>query len=209
MIVKNDGSTIHEITKNASGHPLNRRDFLLSVSVLFLLPSAQAAIQPASGLHNLIQSQGFNSREVWLRRNIGGKTEEIQLSYAKDGALDREGYFRICHFLRDIRTNSSHLMDIGVLEILAGINAWLHLNRVGRPIWITSAYRSPETNRQAKGSKESLHLQGKAVDIRVDGLSVGQLAKIVRQLSVGGLGLYLHKDFLHVDTGGHREWKLS
>ena len=41
---------------------------------------------------------------------------------------------------------------------------------LGRPVHVTSMYRSPEVNRAVGGSSTSDHLTGEAADIRVDGM---------------------------------------
>lgn len=47
---------------------------------------------------------------------------------------------------------------------------WNFLNSVrekfGHPIVINSAFRSPQVNKQVGGAKRSLHMQGRAADIR-------------------------------------------
>ena len=71
---------------------------------------------------------------------------------------------------------------------------------------IISGYRSPATNKQlsAKSSgvaKKSLHMQGKAIDIRLPGTSLKHLRKAAIALQSGGVGYYPKSNFIHVDTG--------
>lgn len=56
----------------------------------------------------------------------------------------------------------SHLGNLATL--------WNTLNfireELGKPIYINSAYRTPSVNKQVGGTIRSLHLQGRAADIR-------------------------------------------
>jgi uncharacterized protein YcbK (DUF882 family) len=52
----------------------------------------------------------------------------------------------------------------------------------------------------------SLHMQGRAVDIRVPGHSVRQVGRAAASLKAGGVGLYPVSDFVHIDTGRIRFW---
>jgi uncharacterized protein YcbK (DUF882 family) len=55
-------------------------------------------------------------------------------------------------------------------------------------------------------AKRSLHMSGKAIDIRVPGRDVHQLQKAALSLKSGGVGLYTKSRFVHVDTGRVRSW---
>lgn len=81
----------------------------------------------------------------------------------------------------------------------------------GRPITILSGYRSPNHNDKVGGVKNSMHLVGKAVDFKVQGLSSSDVQEGVRHLInegkiyAGGLGRY--NSFTHYDIGNYRSWK--
>jgi zinc D-Ala-D-Ala carboxypeptidase len=49
-------------------------------------------------------------------------------------------------------------------------------SQLGRPIVVTSGYRSAAVNRAVSGSPTSQHMSGEAVDIKATGLSAEQLA---------------------------------
>ena len=51
--------------------------------------------------------------------------------------------------------------------------------RLGRPIRVTSGYRSPEVNRAIHGAEHSQHLRGEAVDIKADGMVAEELARAI------------------------------
>lgn len=78
----------------------------------------------------------------------------------------------------------------------------------GRPVTITSGYRSPEYNRRVGGAPRSQHVNGRAADIRVSGVEPPAVAAAIEELiragkmKQGGLGLY--KAWVHYDTRGIR-----
>lgn len=64
-------------------------------------------------------------------------------------------------------------------------------DRIGKPIIINSAYRTPEYNRKIGGSPTSQHLYGKAIDVRaVPGLTIDELAAHGRAVGFAGIGKY-------------------
>ncbi len=76
---------------------------------------------------------------------------------------------------------------------------------------IISAYRSPKTNaklrKKSSGvAKRSLHMQGKAIDIRLKGYNTRRLRELAMTMKVGGVGYYRRSDFIHMDTGRVRYW---
>ncbi|MGV4534692.1 YcbK family protein [Ornithobacterium rhinotracheale] len=85
-------------------------------------------------------------------------------------------------------------------------------NYLGKPIIVNSGYRSVAHNRKIGGKVNSQHLQGKAADIRVDGVTPERLASIIERLiyngkmKQGGLGIY--PTFVHYDIRGTKtRWK--
>jgi len=100
------------------------------------------------------------------------------------------------------------VMDPRLLTLLDDLK-----NMVGskQPFHIISGYRSPATNNmlnsQSNGvAKKSLHMQGKAIDIRIPGVNTRALQKSALALKGGGVGLYTRSDFVHVDVGRVRSW---
>lgn len=71
-------------------------------------------------------------------------------------------------------------------------------DRINKPIIINSGYRTPEHNKKVGGASGSQHLLGKAVDIKVNGMTPTTLAKHAEAVGFRGIGLY--KTFIHVDT---------
>ena len=70
-------------------------------------------------------------------------------------------------------------------------------NKIGKPIIINSGYRTESHNKAVGGAKNSYHMHGKAVDIRVNGMKPEEIAKIAEKIGFTGIGIY--KNFTHVD----------
>lgn len=75
---------------------------------------------------------------------------------------------------------------------------------IGQPVHVTSGDRTPEDQirlrSQGKNApSDSLHLQGKAADIWVEGMTPEEVAPFARQVGFTGIGVY-HDGHLHVDT---------
>lgn len=115
---------------------------------------------------------------------------------------------KINHLLRDHRSGESYDMDPELLHFLSQLQE--KVNVAGK-FHIISGYRSPKTNAKlrsgSKGvAKRSLHMQGKAVDIRLPGCDLKQLRDSAKSLKCGGVGYYAKSGFIHVDTGRVRYW---
>jgi uncharacterized protein YcbK (DUF882 family) len=79
------------------------------------------------------------------------------------------------------------------------------------PFHVISGYRSPRTNdmlRHESGgvASNSLHMAGKAIDVRIPGRRLADLRDAALALQSGGVGYYPKSDFVHVDTGRTRRW---
>jgi uncharacterized protein YcbK (DUF882 family) len=55
-------------------------------------------------------------------------------------------------------------------------------------------------------AKRSLHMDGKAIDIRLHDVALGDLRQAALGMKAGGVGYYKKSDFIHVDTGRVRQW---
>jgi len=74
------------------------------------------------------------------------------------------------------------------------------------PMVITSAYRSPEHNRNVGGAAKSMHLQARAFDVQMQGLDPATFEAAARKVGFTGFGFYEESGFIHIDTGPAREW---
>lgn len=118
-------------------------------------------------------------------------------------ALKELNWFLRCHY-----TDQQHTIDLKTLDFLDRLSA-----RLGRKkeIHIISGYRSPEYNNYLlslghKVAKHSLHLEGRALDIRIPDTSLSNLRQAALSLHLGGVGYYPGEDFVHVDSGKFRTW---
>lgn len=119
------------------------------------------------------------------------------------------GSFRdISRVMRDHRTGEAIAMDPKLIELLHKIQTRLDRRR---PVFVTSGYRSLATNTalQEEGyhaADNSLHLVGKAADIRIERVRLIDMRRIAVAIRAGGVGTYGAGNFLHVDTGRVRFW---
>ena len=80
----------------------------------------------------------------------------------------------------------------------------------GKPVTVTSGYRSAKGNRRAGGAKGSKHMSCEAADFQVEGVSKWELAKLLRSLpGRGGVGTYCHTASVHYDVGAERDWNWA
>ncbi len=134
--------------------------------------------------------------------------ERLKVTYWANGDFVAESLSEINHLLRDFRTGDTHRIDPRLLDILYGVREQLGTHK---EFHIISGYRSPKTNhllrtRSHGVAKHSLHMQGKAIDIRVPGYDIHRLQRAAKSLKAGGVGLYTKSNFVHVDTGRVRYW---
>lgn len=77
---------------------------------------------------------------------------------------------------------------------------------LGRPVILTSAYRSKAHNTRVGGAKNSYHLQGKAFDVRMENQDPAAFEAAARKVGFTGFGFYPKSGFMHIDTGPARTW---
>jgi len=134
--------------------------------------------------------------------------ETLRAAYFTDGSYQADCLARVDHLLRDFRTGDVHPIDPALLDILFDLQVRADRDE---PFQVICGYRSPATNamlhRRSEGvAVHSMHLEGRAIDIRLGGFSTGALASHARALGRGGVGYYPQSDFVHVDTGRVRSW---
>ena len=134
--------------------------------------------------------------------------EQLSSVYFQDGQYQVAELERINQLLRDFRTGDVHTIDTGVLDILADLRV---LADRDEPYEVISGYRSPLTNaalhRHSSGVAEhSLHLQGRAIDVRLPGFPTHRLRELALGMGRGGVGFYARSDFVHLDNGRVRYW---
>lgn len=134
--------------------------------------------------------------------------ERLAVTYWEKGAYIPGALKEINRILRDHRTNDVAAIDPKLLDSLVLLQSRLETKA---QFQVISGYRSPASNamlheRSGGVAKKSLHMQGKAIDIRVPGRELAMVRKAALTMGKGGVGYYPASDFVHVDTGKVRSW---
>jgi len=79
-------------------------------------------------------------------------------------------------------------------------------DRLGKPLLVRSAYRSPEHNRAVGGAPASKHMQATAFDIAMSNHDPVAFEAAARAVGFLGFGFYPRSGFIHVDLGPARQW---
>ncbi|MEI6559037.1 MAG: DUF882 domain-containing protein [Rhodospirillaceae bacterium] len=140
---------------------------------------------------------------------INGAThEEVTVDYWVKGRYVLDALRTVSQLLRDRHDGSIHAIDPRLVDVMFGI---FRMTGTCSPVQVVCGYRSPRTNARLRVhhrgvASHSLHMQGKAVDIRMNGCGLGSLHQAALSLRAGGVGYYPHSNFVHVDTGPIRTW---
>lgn len=134
--------------------------------------------------------------------------EKLALTYFEQGRYVTGAVQELSYLLRDHRSGDAYDMDPELFDLLFNLQTILGGNKTFQVI---SAYRSPATNamlnKQSSGvARKSMHMLGKAIDIRVKGVDSKVLQQASISLKRGGVGYYQQSDFVHIDTGKVRYW---
>lgn len=134
--------------------------------------------------------------------------ESLQTTYWADGSYFPEELARVNYIMRDFRANEIKPIDRNLLDLLVRLHQKLGTSQ---PFQIISGYRSAKTNAMLHANSEgvavhSLHIDGKAIDIHVEGRSLETLRAAALSLQAGGVGYYPTTGFVHCDTGRVRWW---
>ncbi len=133
--------------------------------------------------------------------------ESVRAPFFSEGLYSQAALAEINQVLRDHRTGDVHPIDRRLLEILHALQSGLGSTR-----WqVISGYRSPKTNamlatRSGSVARRSLHMQGRAIDVRLAGVTTRRVRDAALALGAGGVGYYHDSDFVHLDTGRVRNW---
>ena len=141
--------------------------------------------------------------------------ENLEVVYWDDGKYVWDALGAINKLLRDFRSTEVHPIDVRLLDILFTLQS---LTGSKEPYRIISAFRSPATNTMLSGqsaaangssqvAKKSLHMEGKAMDVRLNDVSLTGFRDAALTLQGGGVGYYPDSAFVHVDIGPVRTWQ--
>lgn len=72
--------------------------------------------------------------------------------------------------------------------------------KIDKPIIITSGYRTTRHNQNMGGAKYSYHTRGMAADIKADGMTPKNLAKVLDSIVPNSGGIIVYNSWVHFDT---------
>lgn len=190
------------MSRPASRIPGNRmRNRLAAVSAIIavilalMAPVSQGTLVP-------------DERQLSFYHTHTGK--RLEVVYAREGEYIPAALEEINSFLFDFRTGDEAAMDPALLDLIYDVREALGSTGTYQ---VVSAYRSPKTNEMLRGrskrsgvAKKSQHLLGKAIDVRLEGISTARLRDQALAMRRGGVGYYKASDFVHMDTGRPRSW---
>ncbi len=180
---------------------IERRD-VLKLGLAGILGS----LMPLFPAKNAYAMSNFASWRIAFRNSHTG--ESFSGVYRVGDKYIPEAFERMNYVLRDFRTDEVFPMDPRVLDIAKLLQ---DRTKINGPIEVLSGYRSPKTNSMLRGAstgvaKNSFHMYGQAMDIRMPGHSTKRLRDTAKGLKAGGVGYYPKSNFLHIDTGKVRSW---
>ncbi len=192
MSVLNEGGRLHA--------PTSRRDVLRTAAGAAVAGAMFAPMQALAAI-NVSPCRELS----FLNLHTG---ERLKAEYWANGRYNHDALSSINWFLRDYRNNQTHAIDPRLLDLIHVLHDKV---RSAEPFHVISGYRSPQTNamlhqRSCEVAKKSMHLEGRAIDIRLPGLGLKHLQDAALSLKAGGVGYYPSDDFVHVDTGPIRRW---
>jgi uncharacterized protein YcbK (DUF882 family) len=188
----------------------DRRSFLkasvIGSAALFLKPAF------ARGEEKAALSPELNPRKLPEGRlslyNIHTE-EKLTVTYRKEsGEYDPEALKALNWILRCHYTNLVANIDIAVIEIVNLVDKLIGGSRM---IHVISGFRSKAYNEllAKEGhhvARHSLHMLGKAIDLRIPDVDLFNIRETAMDLQLGGVGYYPQSDFVHLDSGRFRFW---
>lgn len=178
---------------------VSRRGFLARAGMAavgaLLLPSAEALAKTFS-------------RERTLTFHNVNTDEDMTIMVGPEQYYDRPLLQRFSYFLRDHHSDEIRTMDPALIDLFYAVSAFTGSAGTFK---IISGYRSPETNSWLRKishgvAEHSMHIEGKAVDIRMSDVDTHTIRQVALALQQGGVGYYPRADFVHLDTGRIRSW---
>ena len=180
-------------------------------------PARQAELAPPP---DIFDAQALDL-DFWMKPRTLSVTrpqsgEKARVLYWKDGELIDSAYQELCHILRDVNGKETAAIDPKLFETLWGTQAFIARYGFDQPLEILSGYRTAKSNDKLReagvpAARQSLHVVGKAADIRIASLNAEVLGGLVRSFRQGGVGYYYRAGprggWIHADTGLNRTWK--
>lgn len=184
------------------------------IAALAAMLTLSFGLNQASNASNVQSLEHSSPTEVYrLRMHHLHTGEDIDIVYRVGDRYIPSALNQLNHFLRDYRTEKVKAYDPREFDVLHAL-----MQELGHPngvIDIVCGYRTPWSNHylRTRGpdtgvALHSQHMQAKAIDIRVPGVSTLRLRNAALELHAGGVGYYPVTQFVHVDVGPVRHWSF-
>ena len=181
---------------------INRREFLgctAATVATLMAPKAFALAGSNRAITHRDRKLGFYNLHTG---------EKLSATYWAEGQYQADELAAINQLLRDHRNGEVAHIDHRLLDQLYLLQHDLADNK---HFEVISGYRSLSTNKKLQKAttgvaKKSLHMQGRAIDVRLTGVDLKHLRQAAIKLKAGGVGYYPESNFVHLDTGRHRFW---
>jgi uncharacterized protein YcbK (DUF882 family) len=134
--------------------------------------------------------------------------EELDIVYRDGYRYRHDALEKISWLLRDFRSGEIYPIDRRLLNLLHQIQRYTGSVSAYE---IISGFRSPKTNTMLRKhtsgvAARSLHMKGRAIDVRLTDLPTRDLREAALDIGRGGVGYYPKSNFVHLDTGRTRSW---
>jgi uncharacterized protein YcbK (DUF882 family) len=216
---------VHSAAAKPVAHPAAGAVHTAQAPAAASMPSASSQAVGRAGTEmepppDIFDAQALDL-EFWLKPRVidvirPASRERAKILYWKDGEIIDSAYQDLCHLLRDVNGKETARIDPKLFETLWGTQAFVARYGIEQPLEILSGYRTPASNQKLReagvpAARQSLHIEGRAADIRIANLNAEVLGSLVRSFRQGGVGFYYRDGpqggWIHADTGLKRTWK--
>jgi uncharacterized protein YcbK (DUF882 family) len=164
--------------------------------------AACALLLSSSPSKSIVMPRSLNEKWIHLYNTHTG--EFFRGPFWAAGRYLEESIKQLNKFFRDWRTNEELPIDFRLFEAIHALKSKIGCSKAFDMI---SGYRSPHTNKMLSQktngvAKKSLHMEGRAIDIRFRGDALKKAHRIACALKMGGVGLYPKSQdrFIHIDV---------
>jgi len=181
----------------------SRRRVVKTGGLLAAASAVGVLIRPAHG-----RGQDSDALKRITLKNLH-TPESLDIAFRHGEAYVPDALAAIQVLLRDYRTGEQHPIDPALLDYLYDVAQTVGV----APVFsVISGYRSPQTNamlheRSGGVASHSLHMEGRAIDVRLAGVDCADLVDKALGMRCGGVGYYRRSNFVHLDTGRFRTWR--
>ncbi len=142
----------------------------------------------------------------WLNLIRPQSQEKLSVIYKRNGELDKDGYNKICHLMRDIESETIPMMDLRLLDILDGVRAALVQAGIKNPTFVVLAGMDGHKHAQDDKIAASYHLRGQGIDFYIKDVPTDIMFQWMQQVKFhNGVGISINDgspDWIHLDSRG-------